>query len=88
MAFRDHLGAAETISQPISLIHGMWEYSQENNNPLLVFDNIVETPGHKAAVNLLTRERLCAAIGISPEEYIDTLPWAMKNPMSPENVDS
>ena len=88
MAFRDHLGAAETISQPISLIHGMWEYSQENNNPLLVFDNIVETPGHKAAVNLLTRERLCAAIGISPEEYIDTLAWAMKNPKSPEIVDS
>ena len=88
MAFRDHLGAAETISQPISLIHGMWEYSQDNNNPLLVFDNIVETPGHKAAVNLLTRERLCAAIGISPEEYIDTLAWAMKNPKSPEIVDS
>ena len=88
MAFRDHLGAAETISQPISLIHGMWEYSHENNNPLLVFDNIVETPGHKAAVNLLTRERLCAAIGISPEEYIDTLAWAMKNPKSPEIVDS
>ena len=88
MAFRDHLGAAETISQPISLIHGMWEYSQENNNPLLVFDNIVETPGHKAAVNLLTRERLCAAIGISPEEYIDTLASAMKNPKSPEIVDT
>ena len=88
MAFRDHLGAAETISQPISLIHGMWEYSQENNNPLLVFDNIVETPGHKAAVNLLTRERLCAAIGISPEEYIDTLAWAMKNPKTPKIVDS
>ena len=88
MAFRDHLGAAETISQSISLIHGMWEYSQNNNNPLLVFDNIVETPGHKAAVNLLTRERLCAAIGITPGEYIDTLAWAMKNPSSPEMVDS
>ncbi|MED6338385.1 MAG: UbiD family decarboxylase, partial [Candidatus Thermoplasmatota archaeon] len=88
MAFRDHLGAAETISQPISLIHGMWEYSKDNNHPLLVFDNITETPGHKAAVNLLTRDRLCAAIGISPEEYIDTLAWAMKNPASPEIVDS
>ncbi len=88
MAFRDHLGAAETISQPISLIHGMWEYSRTNQHPLLVFENISETPGHKAAVNLLTRERLCAAIGISPEEYIDTLAWAMDNPRNPVLVDS
>ena len=88
MAFRDHLGAAETISQPISLIHGMWEYSKGNQHPLLVFENILETPGHKAAVNLLTRERLCAAIGISPEEYIDTLAWAMENPSEPIIVDA
>ena len=88
MAFRDHLGAAETISQPISLIHGMWEYSKANQHPLLVFENILETPGHKAAVNLLTRERLCAAIGISPEEYIDTLAWAMENPSEPIIVDA
>jgi len=83
MAFRDHLAAAEKISQPISLIHGMWEYSRSRNNPMLLFENISETPGHRAAVNLLTRERLCAAIGISPEEYIDTLAWAMENPSTP-----
>ena len=88
MAFRDHLGAAETITQPVSLIHGMWEYSKANQHPLLVFENILETPGHKAAVNLLTRERLCAAIGISPEEYIDTLAWAMENPSEPIIVPS
>ena len=83
MAFRDHLAAAEKISQPISLIHGMWEYSRSRNNPMLLFENISETPGHRAAVNLLTRERLCAAIGITPEEYIDTLAWAMENPSTP-----
>lgn len=88
MAFRDHLGAAETITQPVSLIHGMWEYSKASQHPLLVFANILETPGHKAAVNLLTRERLCAAIGISPEEYIDTLAWAMENPSEPVIVPS
>ncbi len=87
MAFRDHLAAAEIISQPISLIHGMWEYSKNNNHPLLVFDNIVETPRQRAAVNLLTRERLCAAIGISPEQYIDTLAWAMDNPSTPVIVE-
>ena len=83
MAFRDHLGAADVVSHPVSLIHGMWEYSKNNNHPLLLFENITETPGHRAAVNLLTRERLCAAIGITPEEYIDTLAWAMENPTSP-----
>ena len=83
MAFRDHLAAAEQISEPISLIHGMWEYSRSRNNPMLLFENISETPGHRAAVNLLTRERLCAAIGITPEAYIDTLAWAMENPSTP-----
>ena len=54
---------------------------------MLLFENISETPGHRAAVNLLTRERLCAAIGISPEEYIDTLAWAMENPSTPVLVE-
>jgi UbiD family decarboxylase len=61
----------------------MWEYSRSRNNPMLLFENISETPGHRAAVNLLTRERLCAAIGITPEAYIDTLAWAMENPSTP-----
>lgn len=87
MAFRDHLEFAETKTEQVSLIHGMWEYSYKNKHALTVFENIEETPGHKAAVNLLTRERLCQAIGITPEEYIDTLAWAMKNPSEPEIVD-
>jgi 2,5-furandicarboxylate decarboxylase 1 len=88
MAFRDHLEFAETESNPISLIHGMWKYSYENNHKLTVFENITESPGHKAAINLLTRDKLCQAIGISPEEYIDTLAWAMKNPSQPQIVDA
>lgn len=88
MAFRDHLGFAETEANPVSLIHGMWKYSNENNHSLTVFDQIIEAPGHKAAVNLLTRERLCQAIGITPEQYIDTLAWAMENPSEPILVDA
>jgi UbiD family decarboxylase len=88
MAFRDHLGFAETETTPVSLIHGMWKYSNEHNHSLTVFDQIIETPGHKAAVNLLTRERLCQAIGITPEQYIDTLAWAMENPIEPVLVDA
>jgi UbiD family decarboxylase len=66
----------------------MWKYSNEHNHSLTVFDQIIETPGHKAAVNLLTRERLCQAIGITPEQYIDTLAWAMENPIEPVLVDA
>jgi UbiD family decarboxylase len=88
MAFRDHLEFAETEATPVSLIHGMWKYSNEHNHPLTVFSQIIETPGHKAAINLLTRERLCQAIGITPEKYIDTLAWAMKNPSKPILVDA
>lgn len=88
MAFRDHLEFAETQTTPVSLIHGMWKYSNEHNHSLTVFEQIIEAPGHKAAVNLLTRERLCQAIGITPEQYIDTLAWAMENPSQPILVDA
>tara|TARA_B100000767_G_scaffold50997_1_gene46328 strand:+ start:4588 stop:5859 length:1272 start_codon:yes stop_codon:yes gene_type:complete len=88
MAFRDHLEFAETETTPVSLIHGMWKYSNEHNHSLTVFEQIIEAPGHKAAVNLLTRERLCQAIGITPEQYIDTLAWAMENPSQPILVDA
>ena len=52
----------------------------------LLFENIKEAPGQRISVNMLTRDRLCEAIGIQPEIYIDTLAWAMKNPSSPEIV--
>ena len=39
-------------------------------------------------INILTRDRLCESIGISPEQYIDTLGWAMNNPSEPILVDN
>ena len=86
MAFRDHLGAATVESSEVSLIHGLLEHSRANGHTMTVYDNIAECPGHRAAVNMLTRDRLCAAIGIEPEEYIDTLGWAMNNPSEPKLV--
>ena len=88
MAFRDHLAAATIVKGEISLIHEMLEHSQSTNHAMTVFENITECPGHKSAVNMLTRDRLCAAIGIEPEAYIDTLGWAMTNPSSPVIVDT
>jgi len=87
MAFRDHLSAATTEKDAVSVIHGMLEHSKNNGHPLTIFENITECPGQRAAINLLTRERLCAAIGISPEDYIDTLGWAMSNPLQPEIIE-
>ena len=66
MAFRDHLGAATEETSEVSLIHGMLEHSQASGHAMTVFANIPECPGHRAAVNMLTRDRLCAAIGIEP----------------------
>lgn len=88
MAFRDHLAAATVEKGEISLIHEMLEHSQSSNHAMTVFENITECPGHRSAVNMLTRDRLCAAIGIEPEAYIDTLGWAMTNPSTPILVDT
>jgi UbiD family decarboxylase len=87
MAFRDHLGAATVETSEVSLIHEMLHHSRASGHAMTVFENIAECPGHRAAVNMLTRDRLCAAIGIEPEAYIDTLGWAMGHPSTPVLVD-
>ncbi len=74
------------MNDEVSLIHGVWEFSSTRSHPNLLFENIKEAPGQRISVNMLTRDRLCEAIGIQPEVYIDTLAWAMKNPSSPELV--
>ena len=80
MAFRDHLSHAERISDEVSLVHGIWEFSSNRSHTNMLFENLKEVPGQRISVNMLTRDRLCEAIGIQPEVYIDTLAWAMKNP--------
>ena len=67
MAFRDHLDAAVTVADPVSLVHGLWRWSYANDGAMAIFESLVESPGHRAAVNMLTRDRLCAAIGLEPE---------------------
>jgi UbiD family decarboxylase len=86
MAFRDLLGAARVISEPTSVLHGIFDASVASGHELLLFDNVIETPSHKVAVNLLTRPRLCEALSIAPEDFIDLLGWAMSNPEIPEMV--
>ena len=87
MAFRDLLGAATIIDEPTSVLHGVFDKSKSTGHNLLVFENLIETPGHKIAVNLLTRPRLCKALSIEPEQFVDLLGWAMNNPATPKIVD-
>ena len=88
MAFRDLLGAATVIDEPTSILHGVFDKSKSTGHDLLLFENLREAQGHRIAVNLLTRPRLCAALSIEPEDFIDLLGWAMKNPSEPKIVDT
>ncbi len=82
MAFRDHLAGAHIPDAPISCIHGLFELSKELNHGLILSD-IIESPGHRAALNVLARDRLCSALNVEPGELIDILGWAMNNPTNP-----
>ena len=42
MAFRDHLEFAETETGQVSLIHGMWEYSNKNKHSFYLRSFLIE----------------------------------------------
>lgn len=86
MSFRDLLHDVENVEVRTSVIHEMLNYSVKNENKPLLFTNIVEAEGHKAAMNVLTRERICKTFDISPGKLIDIMAWAMKNPSEPTIV--
>lgn len=86
MAFRDLLGAATFVDEETSVLHGVFDKSKSTGHDLLVFNKLKEAPGHRIAVNLLTRPRLCAALSIEPGDFIDLLGWAMTNPGEPKVV--
>ena len=88
MSFRDHTDIATILNDDVSVIHGFMNASIHHNHIPLVFDNIKETPGHRAAMNVLTRDHLCRVWNLSPGELIDTLGWAMQNPIDPEIVEA
>ena len=87
MAFRDHLAGAHTPEDALSCIHGLFDLSKKLNHDMILSD-IIEAPGHRAALNVLARDRLCAVLNVEPGELIDILGWAMQNPSEPLVVDS
>ena len=82
MAFRDHLADAHIPDQPVSCIHELFDMSTELNHRMILA-SIIESPGHRSALNVLSRERLCSAFDVTPGELIDILGWAMENPSEP-----
>lgn len=87
MAFRDHLAGAFIPTDSISCIHGLFDLSV-NRKHEMILANVTETPGHSAALNVLSRERLCSVLDVSPSNLIDVLGWAMDNPQSVNIVSS
>ncbi len=88
MAFRDLLTGAPLDSEEVSVEFEMRDRSESSGGGSIVFDNVVEAPGHSAALNVLVRDRLCEVFDISPGELIDTLAWGMANPSEPMIVDT
>ncbi len=82
------LEGVHRIDSCVSVNHDMLDTSVSMGNIPLVFDNIAESPGHRAALNVLERSRLCEMFEVSPGELIDILAWAMENPSEPQIVES
>ena len=87
MGFRDLLDGVIEVNESISVFQGMFDYSESKNHEAIIFNNITECPNHRASLNILTRERICKTLGISPGELIDILSWAMKNPSEPKLIE-
>lgn len=87
MGFRDLVDGSRTVKGPVSVNYDMKEESESSGNMPLLFSEIIESPGHRATMNILTRHRLCEAFDVEPGELIDILAWAMENPSDTVLVD-
>ena len=83
MGFRELVDGSRVSDSPVSVEFDMKRESEISGNEPILFNEITETPGHRAAMNILTRKRLCEAFEVKPGELIDILAWAMENPSEP-----
>ena len=88
MGFRELVSGCRVSDVPISVNFDMKEESGTSGNEPILFNEIIESPGHRAAMNILTRQRLCEAFEVQPGELIDILSWAMENPSEPVLTES
>ena len=83
MSFRDHASMAAIVTDAVSVNHQLMQSSESKQHIPILFDNIIECPGHRASMNILTRDHLCKVWKLTPGELIDTMGWAMSNPTDP-----
>ena len=83
MGFRDLVNGSRVSEAQISVNFDMREESESSANEPILFSDIIESPGHRAVMNILTRKRLCEEFEVEPGELIDILSWAMENPSEP-----
>ncbi|MDG1540464.1 MAG: UbiD family decarboxylase [Candidatus Thalassarchaeaceae archaeon] len=88
MGFRELVDGSRVSDVPVSVNFDMKEESETSGNEPILFNEIIESPGHRAAINILTRQRLCEAFEVQPGELIDILSWAMENPSDPVLIES
>ena len=88
MAFRDLLDGVDCDDNAVSVNLEMFDRASASGNKGVVFSDIIESPGHSAALDVLVRDRLCEVFSVSPGELIDVLAWGMANPESPLVVDA
>ena len=87
MAFRDMLHGVHCDAEPVSVDLEMFQRAAASPEKGLLFEHVIEAPGHKAALDLLVRDRLCDLFSVSPGELIDVLAWAMANPETPVMIE-
>ena len=73
MGFRELVEGSRVIDSPVSVNFDMREESESSGNESILFSDVIESPGHRAAMNVLTRQRLCEAFEVEPGELIDIL---------------
>ena len=83
MGFREMLQGVQVVDELVSVRHEMLERSMVSDHRPLLLTNVKESPGHRAALNIIDRDRLCESFGVEPGELIDILAWAMDNPSEP-----
>lgn len=83
MGFREMLQGVQVVDELVSVRHEMLERSMASDHRPLLLTNVKESPGHRAALNIIDRDRLCESFGVEPGELIDILAWAMDNPSEP-----
>ena len=64
MGFREMLQGVQVVDELVSVRHEMLERSMASDHRPLLLTNVKESPGHRAALNIIDRDRLCESFGV------------------------